>query len=440
MRISPAKCVLVVLPMAILVGCKSGGSTWYRPTWSLSKLNPFSSSSDKAGYPAKPSSLASPTPTMSPAAGYATAGPNAAEQSAYPDRSATGYPSPQYPYPSTSTTSLAGDRAASPQNGYYNPRVGAQIGGQSSTSSSGSQYSWNTGTDAYGPSGQSGYGSANSQYQNQTAGASGSSGYAATAAPRYEIPSDRYGSNAAGSGGLNDLGGRQGTAPDPYASVREHNSQYTNNLQGPAAGSGYGATAGSTYGRDVNSAGASDYRYGTASPANGNLGASTAVDTGDSGSRYNSASRYGTGASSTVDDRYARANFDRAGTGYNSYENGHLSNSPGNTDWTPGNTGYQPGGPTDNMPGQTDYQPGQTGYNPPGVSQYRSPADSYTPPSDTADDEAVPYLPGSTRLSTPRNTGLSDTPEQYSPASDRPQTDSQVVPAGHTPAATGIWR
>lgn len=433
MRISLAKCALVVVPMAILIGCKSSESTWYRPSLSLSKLNPFSSSSDEAQYPAKPSSLASPTPTMSPTAGYATADSGTTEQNAYPDRSASGYPSRQYPYPSTSTASLAGstatgERAANPQNGYYNPRAGEQIAGQSSTSSGESQYSWNTAADAHGPSGRSEYGSANSDYQ--TAGATGSYGHAATATPRYEIPSDRYGSNVAGSGDPNDLGGRQDTAADPYASVREHNSQYTNNLQGPgaryggAANSGYGATAGSTYDRDSNSAGTSDYRYGTGSSAQGDSGASSSVDTSDSGSRYNSASQYGIGYSSPVDDRYARANFDRAGTGYNSYKNGQLSNSPGNTDWTPGDTGYQPG---------------NTGYNPPGVSQYRSPADSYTPPRDTA-DETVPFLPGSTSLYTPRNTGLRDTPEQSSPSSDRPKTDSHVIPAGHAPVPTGNWQ
>lgn len=438
MRIPLAKCVLIVVPMAILIGCKSGGSAWYRPTWSLSKLNPFSSSSDKDQYPAKPSSLASPTPTTSPTGGYATANPSAAEQNMYPDRSASGGPSPQYPYPSTSSTSLAGDRAANAQQGYYNPRGDAQLAEQSSALSGGSQYSWNTATDAYG---RSGYGAANSQYQ--AAGTSASPGYSAAGAPRYEVPSDRYGSSAAGLNGPNDLGGRQGTSADPYASVREHNSQYTNNLQGAAAGSGYGATAGSTYDRGLNSAAAADYRYGTASAAgtaDSGLGASTPVDASGTGSRYDSASRYGAGYSSTADDRYARADFDGAGTNYNSYNNGQLSNSPGDPNWNPGDTGYQPGGPTDNMPGRTDYQPGNTGYTPPGVSQYRSPADGYTPPADTADDEAVPYLPGSTRLSTPRSTGLSNSPEQYSPASGRPQTDSQVIPAGHTPAATGIWR
>jgi len=424
MRISSPRCALVVLPILVLVGCKSSESSWHKPSWSLGRLNPFSSASNTSPHPVKPSELASPTPTMSATGGYAAAGSGTTGQAGYPgtttsyDTRSGGYPSTQGAYPSTSATSLSGSTvpgspATTPQNGYYAPRTGYGIAGQSrsagSASSPGSsQYSWNTGADSYSPS----YGTGADNYK--TADVAGPYANAAGATPRYGIASDRYGLNGSGSDRASDPSTSQSAPADPYGSLRDRSSPNTNNPQGLGAGyggaaeSGYGARTDSRYGSEFNSADSPD--------ADSHYSAGS-----DSSYRYNAdgSSNY----ASDVGDRYAQARSDSSGAGYNSYRNGQLGNSPGDSQWNPGDTGYRPGGPTDNMPGRTGYEPGNTGYNPPGVSPYRSPA---------SPDALRPFLPGSTKLYTPRQTSLSDSPgESPSRSSVLPQTDSHVIPASH---------
>ena len=120
-----------------------------------------------------------------------------------------------------------------------------------------------------------------------------------------------------------------------------------------------------------------------------------------------------------------------ASGGYSGYRNGEPTEAPSYTNWNPGaptenapgNTGYQPG--------TTAYQPGNTGYTPPGVSPYGTPTTQYAP-SATSGTSTTPYLPGSTKLYEPRNAGASGASSSSSPV-PLPATDSQVVPAGHTP-------
>lgn len=412
MRMSPAKYLLIALSMVALSGCKSGETTTYSPSATLSKLNPFSSSRDKSDYPVRPSALATATPASARDAGFATA----TSPTTTPGTAADS----QYSYPTASNASLASSRSPSssvttPQTGSYGSKAAQAAAGLSSTPSAGSRYPWDT--SAGSPAAAS-YGSTDGSYRG--ASPSGAYGGAAQAAPRYSVPSDRYGYNASSGASPGSPPSRATTPADPYASVRDHNAQYTVGSQGLGVSSGaapkasYTPPASSGYADFSNS---SD-RYGATSPAT----EPSPAGTSDPGSRY------GIGAGSSESDRYARADSASAGA-YNSYQNGQLANSQGDTSWNPG-------APTDNAPGGSDYQPGNTGYNPPGVSAYGSPAAQYAPPS-TTNNSTAPFLPGSTKLYEPRQSSPLGAPKA-SPSTSQPTTDSRVVPAGHTghPAPT----
>ena len=413
MRISSARCALIVLPILALAGCKSSGSSWYRPSFSLSKLNPFSSSSEKSPNATRPSDVASPTPGMSSAAGYAAASSSTPGQTGYPDTT-TSYNAPRVSYPNSYPNSqypsagpqTAANPATTPQSGYYGAGPGYEMAGSSRPAATRGDYS--------------------------TAGATGPYGDAAGTSPRYGTVSDRYGVDRAERDPYDSTTGSQGAAADPYQSVRGYGAQQLENLQGSdprygGASSGYGATTPSPYERDAGSAGlpVADARYSAANSGYGRspsgttdytAGGSNPADTATSSSHYDSGARYGPGSGSLVGDRYARPESASTDPACSDCRPSPLGDQRGAADWNPGDTGYEPA--------RTGYEPGNTGYNPPGVSPYRSPANSYT----------APFLPGSTRLYTPRSTNPSDAPaESPSPSSSPSRTDVHVVPAAHTP-------
>ncbi|NQT12581.1 MAG: hypothetical protein HQ582_07530 [Planctomycetes bacterium] len=403
MRISPARYALVVFSVLALAGCKSGESTMYSPSATLSKLNPFSSSRDKADYPVKPSALASATPASAADVGYANVNSPASPPGRASSVPAGAYPNSQYTYPTASSRALPGSRptgspATTPQTGPYGSQASQTAVPSASSPPAGSRYSWNTGTAS--PA-AAGHGSATPDYRE--ASLSGAYGQPASAAPRYSVPSDRYGSNAV-------LGAKppsQPSAPaDPYASVRDHNSQYTNPAQGLSDSSN--ATTKSSY------ASPADSRYadfssppGTSAPAD----------------------RYNASAAPSEQDRYARADSSPY-KAYSGYRNSQPADSQGDTNWNPGAPTDNAPGSSNYQPGNTGYQPGNTGYNPPGVSPYGSPSASYTPPSATT-NSTTPFLPGSTQLYEPRSANTSGT-LGAPPSAALPTTDFHVVPAGNT--------
>jgi hypothetical protein len=416
MRISPAKYALVVFSVVALSGCQFGESK-YSPSATLSKLNPFSSSRDKSDYPVRPSALANATPATASDAGFATVNSSETTPRAAATSPASASPNSPYSYPTASNGSLAGSRATgspatTPQAGSYGSPAAQVAAGPSSTPPGGSRYSWNTSTGSPDSPAAASYGSTDGNYRE--ASLSGAYGQAAKTAPRYSVPSGRYGSDFSAGANPASPPSQAARVVDPYASVRDHNSQYTNGSQGLGASS-YAAPKASyappTDSRYADLSRPAD-RYGATPPA---AGASLARPSDPAGCCPS-------GACSSSPDRYARADATSSGT-YNGYRNGQPADSQINTNWNPG-------GPTDNMPGRTDYQPGNTGYNPPGVSPYRSPAASYAPPSTTGNSTS-PFLPGSTKLYEPRQAS-SPEPPQASPSTYPPTTDSRVVPAGHT--------
>jgi len=439
MRISLAKRATLLLPILVLVGCQTSGSSWYRPSFSMSKLNPFSSSADKLDRPARPAELASPTPTMPSGAGYAAASSSASGETGYPSTATSyeappsGYPSTQYSYPSTSADSLGGPQAAAspattPQSGYYGAAgSGYGLAGQSGAT-----------TNPYGTAVSPGSESAAGGYT--TAGVATPYGSGASTAPRYGTIADRYGANQAGSDQSDGFYTGQGAAAaDPYQSVRDYGSGQTQTSQGPAAAYGadsrYGAAPASRYESGAESTGpsaaGSSYPYGTTGSTGYGAGGQNPSGATTSGSRYDSGQRYGAGSDPLVGDRYARADTGSTAAACDTCSTSPPSDSAGQGDRKLGDTGYQPGGPTANMPGRTEYDWGNTGYNPPGVSPYRSPAESYT----------SPFLPGSTKPYTPGGEGYSGAPADFHSGSiGTPKSDSYVIPASHKPqSAAAGW-
>jgi hypothetical protein len=459
MRISLARCALVVFSAVILAGCQ-GGSTWSTPSWSLSKLNPFPSFSGlaaKTPRPERPSNLTSPTLPAGVAPEYTAATPDIAEPSSqYSDASTSyntlpgGYSSTQWQrYPSSQSSSPASYRTAAsgaasglsavgPQRGPYDPNAGYGASDRSSYSGLGSStgsslYSSNANPNVSVSPGVSGYRSADQEYN--TAGATGPYGYAGGTVPQYGVASGRYGSNPAASDPYGDLQSSPQATTNPYASLHaQSRSPYTTtpqNVDTPYSDSQspYGALGGS--------------RSDGGSISNDSLPAGAGYSRTPDANPYRNPNAYGGyGSGSLVGDRYAQPDAGSTDGGTrdesNSYGGGQFSDSQGGYDWNPGDTGYTPGGSTPNMPGGTGYDPGNTGYSPPGVSPYSSPANSYTPPSSST-DATTPFLPGSTKRSLPRNTILSDAPglERSSGSTGTAETDSQVIPAGHYPMPTG---
>lgn len=440
MRISFARCAPVLLPILVLAGCQSSGSSWYRPSFSMSKLNPFSSSADKLDAPAKPAELASPTLTMPPGAGYAAASSTTSGETGYAttpssyEAPPSGYPSTQYSYPSTSADALSGPQAAAnpattPQSGYYGTGSGYGLAGQSGAS-----------TSPYGATVSPSSRSAPEGYR--TAGIPRPYGSApSTTAPRYGTIADRYGANQAGLGQSDSSHTGQGAATaDPYQGVRGYSSEHAQTPQSSAprygaADSGYGAVPASRHESVADSARpsttGSGYPHGPSGATGYGVTGSNPAGATTSGSRYDSGQRYGAGLGSLVGDRYARADTKSTDAACDTCSTSQPSDPRGQSDRTLGDTGYQPGGPTANMPGRTKYDWGNTGYNPPGVSPYRSPAESYK----------SPYLPGSLKPYTPRGEGYSDTPAEDSRAgsSGSPRSDSYVIPASHQPQSAAGW-
>ena len=406
MRSSITRCALVVLTFFFLAGCRTTESGWHVPSWSLSSLNPFSSS-DEMSEPLRPSELATPAGTASPGAGYAAASSSTTETNGYPnagtgyDTSAGTYPSTQRAYPAGSAgamrSAVSANPATTPQSGSYAPPPG-------------SSYSRSLGSNPYGSPGAPTTSAANSGYQ--AAAATGPYGNNAGTAPRYDTASDRYGLGGSGSGQPDASRTAPGAATDPYTSVPDYaasqntDSQGIDSRYGSDAGSVYGATGDSRYQSTPNSASysAADSRYsatpGTSSPD----------------SRYGTGSQYGNNASASVSDPYTAVRSDStsaARPGANSYRNGEYQSTSGTADWNPGDTGYQPG--------NTGYEPGNTGYTPPGTSPYRSSVGASAGSS---------YLPGSTKFyGSPK--GNESAPEQ-SESSTSPRPDSYVIPAAHT--------
>ena len=407
MRSSITRCALVVLTFFFLAGCRTTESGWHVPSWSLSSLNPFSSSSDEMPEPLRPSELATPAGTTSSAAGYAAASSSTTGTSGYPnagtgyDTSAGTYPSTQYPYPAGSAramgSAVSANPATTPQSGSYAPPPG-------------SSYSRSLGSNPYGSSAAPATSAANSGYQ--AAVATGPYGNNAGTAPRYDTASDRYGLSGSGSGQPDASRTAPGAATDPYTSVPNYatsqntDSQGIDSRYGSGAGSVYGETGDSRYQSAPNSASysAADSRYsatpGTSSPD----------------SRYGTGSQYGYNANASVSDPYAAVRADSTSAARpdaNSYRNGEYQSTSGTADWNPGDTGYQPG--------QTGYEPGNTGYTPPGTSPYGS---------SVGDSAGSSYLPGSTSFyGSPK--GNESAPEQ-SESSTSPRPDSYVIPAAHT--------
>jgi hypothetical protein len=459
MRISLARCALVVFSTVILAGCQ-GGTTWSTPSWSLSKLNPFASFSGlsaKTPHPERPSNLTSPTLPAGATPGYAAATPDIAEPSGRYSDASTGYNTLPGGYSSTqwqrdfssqssspasyrtaASGAASGLSAIGPQRGPYDPNAGYGASDPSSYSGLGSStgsslYSSNASPNASVSPGVSGYRSANHEYN--TAGATGPYGYAGGAVPQYGVASGRYGSNPAASDPYGDLQSSPQATTNPYASLHDQSSSpyptAPQNADTPYSDSQspYGALGGS--------------RYDGGSTSSGSLPAEAGYSRTPDANLYrnpNAYSDYGSG--SLVGDRYAQPDAGSMDGGTrddsNSYTGGQFSDSQGRYDWNPGDTGYTTGGPTPNMPGGTGYDPGNTGYSPPGVSPYRSPADSYTPPSSST-DATTPFLPGSTKRSLPRNTILSNAPgvERSPGSTGAAETDTQVIPAGHYRVPTG---
>ncbi|MFH1919197.1 MAG: hypothetical protein ABIP48_04815 [Planctomycetota bacterium] len=431
MRISLAKRASLLLPILVLVGCQTSGSSWYRPSFSMSKLNPFSSSADKRDGPARPAELASPTLTMPSGAGYAAASSSASGEMGYPNTASSyeappsSYPSTQSSYPSTSAGSLGGPQAAAspattPQSGYYGAGPGYGLAGQSGA-----------GTNPYGTAVSPSSESAAGGYR--TAGVATPYGTGASTAPRYGTIADRYGANQAGSDQSDgSYTGQDAAAADPYQSVRDYGSGQTQTLQGPAAAYGadsrYGAAPDSRHesgaGSTGPSAAGSSYPYGTSGSTGYGASGQNPSGATTSGSRYDSGQRYGAGSDPLIGDRYARADTGSTDAACDKCSTSQPSDSGRQSDRKLGDTGYQPGGPTANMPGRTEYDWGNTGYNPPGVSPYRSPAESYT----------APFFPGSTKPYTPGGEGYSEAPaDSHSGSSGAPKPGSYVIPASHEP-------
>ncbi len=402
MRSSVTRCALVVLPFFLLAGCRTTESGWHVPTWSLSSLNPFSSSSDEIPQPPRPSELAAPADTTSPGAGYAAATSSPTGADGYAGAasgfgtSPGSYPSTQqYPYSSASAGSPGGmgsaasaSPAITPQNGPY-------------AQPAGSGYSASAGSSLYGSS--SGPGSAVADRGYQAGVPSAAYGSNAATTPRYDAVSDRYSLGASGSYQANASATAQGTA-EPSNSVPSYATSQNTSSQ----------SLDSRYQSAPNSASysAADSRYsatrGTSSYASGG---SSYLDTGSSDSRYGTGSQYGDNAGASASDPYTAVRSEStnaAGPGYNGYRNGDYQSTSGAADWNPGDTGYQPG--------QTGYEPGNTGYTPAGTSPYRSSVGSS-------------YLPGSTKPYSPSQGGES-TPEQS--GSSTSPADSYVIPASHT--------
>lgn len=423
MRISLARYSLVALTVLILAGCQSGGGYSYLPSWSLSSLNPFKKSpSDAPVYPVRPSSLASPTPTMPSNPGYAAANSGTTQPTGlYPGTPAgyersprpSGYGSPDYGagqtgpragYGAPGGTASNSPSYLTPQHGYYDPGAGytSPNGANSRGSDSGydsapynsTPFSSNSTPSSLGSSGDSRYRFAN---RDDPAGNSSRPSYESTpgAAPRYATGSDRYGSGGTSAPSADNSRDPGGTG-DRYPTGP--NSQYSNtgSSWNSALGSRYdwgansGAERSSSGGsqalgpRDDNSSGFSD------NPPYG----STPTDPSD---RYSSFTNDPTkaGSSSLVGDRYA----DR-GTG--------ASESGSRYD---------------------RFAPGKTGYAPPNIPPYQPPTGSYTPPGSTPDDYQ-PYRPGSLKSYTPRSRVVSN-PSDTSPdrSTTAPTTDSGVSPA-----------
>jgi hypothetical protein len=400
MRSSCNRCGLVVLAISLLVGCQSTPS-WHMPKWSLSRMNPFPSSHDKSGYPAKPSSLAAAA-SADASADYTAANSGGTAQAGYKS-TAPAYGSSlgaysgsgtQYPYPSTSANAPAGSTAAAnsavaPQNGYYGSSAEYARSGQPSSSS----YSYGgASADSYRSYGSQSSAPAGSGYT--TAPTNGSYASDAGTASRYGTASDRYGLDpSAGSAS-------QAAAPDPYRNTSGYSNLSTADTRSSAsAGSTSGYAPGS-------STGYASGGYGQ--------GGSTQASNQQTNSGYANGWPSAANSSSVVGDRYAQGqSADTGSTGYNSYRSGEYGNSAGNTNWDPGNTGYDPG--------NTGYNPGNTGYNPPGVGSYGS---------STGYSSGTPYLPGSTKpLSTPPTNNADSLGASAQGFSN--QYDSSVVPASH---------
>jgi hypothetical protein len=93
MRISLVRYALVVLAVLALLGCRSSESGLHAPSWSMSKLNPFSKDPGDTAYPPKPSGLAAPDVTSPSGAGYADATSAAPGQGGYVNVAPKYYPS-----------------------------------------------------------------------------------------------------------------------------------------------------------------------------------------------------------------------------------------------------------------------------------------------------------------------------------------------------------
>ena len=163
MRISLERYALVVLTMLVLVGCRSSESSLQAPSWSMSKLNPFSKDSDDAAYPPKPSGLAAPSFDSPSGAGYADASSSVPGQGGYAsvapsyEPAASNQPGTPYSYPPASTSP-----AMTPQRGHYDTGSGSGLADRSgsvpsyaspgSPSSPSSDYNVAAANSQYGPS------------------------------------------------------------------------------------------------------------------------------------------------------------------------------------------------------------------------------------------------------------------------------------------------
>jgi hypothetical protein len=275
------------------------------------------------------------------------------------------------------------------------------------------------------------------------AAATGAHGQPAATTPRYGTASDRYGLGGPTTDPFKKTATGSDLTANPYAEPRDPgHSRYATGQQPPGGASRYDAPAGapSAPGSNRDRTLAADARY-SASPYSGSPTGSAGTTGYGSRSDFPSSSearpadpysaardplksRYG----SAAQDGYARGDA-TSNPADSSSHGGRYTNVSTGSAWNPGDTGYRPGALTENTPGQSDYDPGNTGYQPPGIPPYQSPARSYTPPTGTADYS--PYTPGSVRPYVPRTP---DSPGgSSSDSSDRPEPDSQVIPAAHAP-------
>ena len=440
MRISLARYALVALTALILAGCQGGGGYSYMPRWSLSSLNPFKKSpSDAPAYPPRPSSLASPTPTMPSNPGYAAANSGTTRPTGlYPgtpasyDRSSrpSGYGSPGYgagqtgpraDYGTPGGTASNSPSYLTPQHGYYDPGAGyASPNGAnsrgadsaySSTPYNSTPFSSNSNPNSLGSPDDSSYRFAN---RDAPAGNTSRPSYESTpgAAPRYATGSDRYGSGGTSapsgdnSSGLGGTGNRYPTGPDSQYS----NSGYANRSESPSA------PAGANTGPSWNSALGSRYDWGADSDADrSSSGGSQAFGPrDDNSSGYPDNPPYGS-TQADPSDRYSSFTNDPTGAGSSSQVGDRYADR---------GTGASESGSRYDR-----FTPGKTGYTPPNIPPYEPPGGSYTPPGSTTEDY-MPYRPGSVKTYTPRSTVVSNPSGTFpNRSTTAPTADPNVSPA-----------